>query len=256
MSEPRRLTMLVHGDSGTGKSWLLDTAPGPRLLLDAEHRYQYTPSNKIVWDPHTAVPDLGPDDTAVVLVRSFNDIELAYNVLASGDHPFKSVLIDSLTEAQQRLMDNVAGIHQPDLQDWGEIARKLSHEIRRFKDLRTHPKNPLWAVVVAAGSIKDETSGEWEVLLNGQMKDRSIYHFDVVGFLTWERDPLTGATSRLLQITPAGRTRAKAKDNTDFLFKEYGHEIEIGDNGPGITDFLKVLNPEPTTSKEEETVNG
>lgn len=32
---------MIHGETGAGKSWLANSAPGPRLVLDAEGRADY-----------------------------------------------------------------------------------------------------------------------------------------------------------------------------------------------------------------------
>ena len=51
------LTMLIHGDAGTGKSWLGNTVPAPRLILDAEGRSIYLPGGpKVTWDPREQAP--------------------------------------------------------------------------------------------------------------------------------------------------------------------------------------------------------
>ena len=38
------LTSVIHGYSGVGKSWLLDTMPPPRLIMDAEGRASLRPA--------------------------------------------------------------------------------------------------------------------------------------------------------------------------------------------------------------------
>ena len=51
------LSILIHGESGVGKSWLADSVPGPRLVLDAEGRARYTPSGpKVAWNPRDSEP--------------------------------------------------------------------------------------------------------------------------------------------------------------------------------------------------------
>lgn len=97
------LSLVVHGESGVGKSWLGDTAPKPALVLDAEGGSRFTQSRKIAWDGVGAppVPD-GTWDTCVVTTRSFTQVASVYQWLASGQHGFRSVVLDSLTEIQKR----------------------------------------------------------------------------------------------------------------------------------------------------------
>lgn len=254
----RRLTLFVQGDPGAGKSWLGNTAPKPMLLLDAEGRSEYLadlnkdPSGMVAqhivhWDPRDPIPaeSAEPDAVTVVEVQDFNAIPLAYKWLQSGQHPFRSVGIDSITEVQQRLIDRIAGTDQMRTQDWGEALRELEKVVRDFRDLRKHPTNPLWAVVVACGT-KDKDGSE-AALLQGQLADRIGYHFDVMGYLGKRVNKSTGDRERYL-IIDGYRDGVTAKDNTHHLSHHYGEEILY----PNISEMLNVLNP-PTNTNTETT---
>src|SRR5262245_40413694 len=121
----RSLTMIVHGESGAGKSWWAGPAPAPRLVFDIEGGVRFTPSRKVSWDPRMALPpDDGSWDTAVVTVPDMDMLGRGYQWLTSGQkHPFKSVVIDSLTEAQQRFKDKLGAPGELlRIQDWGELG--------------------------------------------------------------------------------------------------------------------------------------
>lgn len=120
------LTMLIHGDSGVGKSWLADTAPAPRLILDLEGRAKYTPSQpKIGWDVRAGGPPAadGSWNTCVAAVPDFETLKIAYQWLRSGQHHFTSIIVDSLMEAQKRCIDSFAGVAALDQQDWGTLLQ-------------------------------------------------------------------------------------------------------------------------------------
>lgn len=248
----RRLTVLIHGDSGHGKSWLLNTAPGPRLLLDPEGRSEYladprdptgmTPQHIVEWDPRQPVPEQSKDaDTVTVVnVQRFEDLQLAYAWLASGQHPFASLLVDSLTECQQRAIDYIANTRPMETQDWGTLLRELEALVRKMRDLRKHPTNPLWVVAFSAGS--QEKNGKQRPLLQGQLSLKVAYHFDVVGYIARGIDETTGEEIRNLHIKPFGQI--EAKDNTHVLSRHYGSPIR----NPNLTDMLYALNPQPVES--------
>lgn len=243
----RRLTALIHGDSGHGKSWLLNTAPTPKLYLDAEGRAEYladprdpsgmTPQAQVLWDPRTQLPAeaADPNVVTVVDVQKFEDAQLAYQWLASGQHPWNSVLVDSLTELQQRAMDYITGTRQAEQQDWGQLLRDLEAWVRKLRDLRNHPVKPLWAVVLAAGS--QAKNNKQRALLQGQLSLKIAYHVDLVGYLERRLDPTTGVEVRDLHIKPYGPY--DAKDNTHVLSAHYGSPIV----NPNLSEMLRVLNP-------------
>lgn len=257
----KRLTIFIHGESGSGKSWLANTAPGPRLLLDAEGRAEYlkadpatrTPQRIVEWDPRNPIPEESKDPSVltVVNVQEWTDITLPYQWLQKGDHPFRSVIIDSITEVQQRLIDKVASTSQMTQNQWGEVLRELEASIRRFRDLRKHRTNPLLAVVVVSGT--QEKEGMNRPMLQGKISSKSAYHFDVVGYLG-KRITAEGIRQRYLLID-GFVDGFVAKDNTDDLVHHYGDTII----DPNISDMLRVLNAEQQTTTpvtQESNTNG
>ena len=104
--------MIVYGASKTGKSWLGDTTPAPRLVLDAEGGSRFTPSRKTTWNPGKDEPPKhdGTWDTCLVPVTTYQAVRQAYEWLYSGRHQFRSVVIDSISETQQRCVDDIAGM--------------------------------------------------------------------------------------------------------------------------------------------------
>lgn len=179
------MTLLVHGPSKSGKTTLGDTAPAPRLYLDAEMRSQFTRSKKKLWDPNREkLPEYdGTWDTLTVYARDYTTVLKAYGWLNSGKHPFRSVVVDSISETQQRLIDSLVGSKQPTQQEWGNILRQVTFLIRQFRDLKTHPSRPMDAVVFVAMTQKKEDEVIWRPHVQGSLKTSLPYFFDVVGYL-------------------------------------------------------------------------
>lgn len=206
------LSIVVHGDSGTGKSWVADSAPKPLLLLDAEGGARFTPSRKTTWDGISAPPAYdGTWDTCVVVTRSYRVVATVFQWLNSGQHPFRSVALDSLTEIQKRCLDDVAGVEQPTQQDWGALLRQMEATVRQFRDLTMHPTRPLDAVVfVCMTSSKD---GRLKPHVQGQLSVTLPYFVDVVGYLFVQPDPTSGQPVRRLLVQPTGQFDAKDRTN-------------------------------------------
>lgn len=181
----RSLTMVVHGEAGVGKSWLADSAPGPRLILDVEGGSRFTPSRKVVWDPRLPIPELGPDDTAVVMVHDLEVVQRAFQWLVQGQHPFRSVIVDSLTETQKRAVDAISGAQQMKLQDYGSLLRKVEALVRAFRDLTMNPTRPVEVVVFVCGTQeKGQDHPVMRPALVGRMAEQLGYYVDCMAYLT------------------------------------------------------------------------
>jgi hypothetical protein len=237
----KSMTILAQGPAGGGKSRLFYTAPGPRLLWDAEGRGQHLPGHKIKWDPRNPLPDVAEhnittDTTVVIDVRSHADLENGKRILESGNHYFESVGLDSITEGQDRTVDEVRGSGRADLQDWGEIYDKLNDWVREVCDIRNHPTKPLQIVYVAAGTeMKD---GLWRPYVRGQLAKKLPYKFDVVGYLQRKADLATGTRWRELTIDAAG-TIYEAKTNIPALEQAWPDGRIVN---PDLGQMLQVIN--------------
>jgi hypothetical protein len=229
------LTALVHGEAGTGKSWLGDTAPAPRLILDAEGRAKYLPSQpKVEWDPRHQNPPAadGTWETCVATVPNFDLLEHVYQWLQSGQHGFRSVVVDSIMEVQKRLIDSIAGIEALDQQDWGVVLKRLEALVRNYRDLTMSPSNPVDCVVFTVGS--KPVDGKQRPMLQGQLSITIPYLVDIVGYLYNRTDPEDPTKiHRAMLISPT--TTAVAKDGTNRLPSPAVAE-------PNLTTIFGMLN--------------
>lgn len=223
------LTIVIHGESGAGKSWLADTAPAPRLVLDAEGGTGWTQSKKVYWDPLSGSPPPATEDTCVATIKNFQAMGKVLQWLQSGKHPFKSVVIDSLTEIQKRCLDNVSGTEAMTQQGWGEVLRKMEALVRSFRDLTIPNGTPgLPCVVFVAGSqVKD---GVTRPHLQGQLGNTLPYFVDVVGYLYLKQNE-DGDIVRSLLTAPVGGFAAK--DRTG----QFGTVV----NDPNVATMLATL---------------
>jgi hypothetical protein len=185
---PRRMqgiSALVHGLAKAGKSSLADSGPAPRLILDIEGTSYWTPSRKLYWNPlMEPVPRWDETwDSAVVLGKDVATIDQTYKILASGQHPFNSASVDSVTEFQQRIIDERVGWKQIQRDDWGVLLRRVSWYTRQWRDLVTHPTRPLWTVTFVAGTHLDGRTSKWRPLVQGQVGDFLPYYVDLLGYL-------------------------------------------------------------------------
>lgn len=183
----RSLTIMVYGESKVGKSTFAVTAPYPRLMLDVEGGHRFLPINVKYWDPlREAPPEAdGSWDTCVVTVRDYDTVLKAYQWLQSGQHQFASLIIDSISELQVKIVDSIAGSEAMKMQQWGELLRHMGGLLRDIRDLTMHPTKPLEAVVLTA-MARTGQDGRYKPYLQGQIAIVAPYLYDILGYINIE----------------------------------------------------------------------
>lgn len=246
----RSLGLLLHGGSKKGKTRLAASAPKPLLFLDAEGGSRFlqnplpgqTALRLVYWDIDQYAPPVadGSWDVCVVYVRNYATMQKVYAWLDSGKHSFESVVIDSLSEVQQRCVDGLVGVNPMKTQDWGTLLRELSSLVRKFRDLTFHLIKPLQCVVIVA--MSRQVDGRWIPYAQGQLATTLPYYMDVIAYLdvmpldTGNGDGTT-IEHRVLLMTPT-------------------HQYEAGDRtgmlppylvDPDILKMIDLVHPIPTT---------
>jgi hypothetical protein len=157
-------------------------------MLDIEGGHRFLNANIRYWNPYTEAPPVadGTWDTCVVIVNDYDTVLKAYEWLRSGQHQFKSLIIDSISELQVKLFDKLAGNEQVKMQQWGEVLRNLGNFMRNVRDLTTHPTAPLEAIVLTAMARIDKTDNRYHPYLQGQLATIAPYLYDLVGAMVIE----------------------------------------------------------------------
>jgi hypothetical protein len=148
------MNIMVYGDSGAGKTLLAGTAAfvkelSPVLFIDVEggtHTLSHFADNSDI----DVIPD--PEDKGRTL--KWTDIQKIYNDLFAGRHPYKTVVIDSLTEMQKLAMNYVLGNEKkmdfdvegnlPQFKDWHVNTEQMRRMVRAFRDL---PMNTIFTAL-------------------------------------------------------------------------------------------------------------
>jgi hypothetical protein len=246
----RSLSILIHGASKSGKSSLSVTSPSPRLYLDVESAGRFLAIKPILWDPAKEAPPEydGTWDTAVVATRDWGTVERAYQWLASGQHPFKSVIIDSISELQNRYVESQAGRQQPTMQQWGSAFRVVSGLVRDMRDLTMHPTKPLEAVVMTA--MTRQLDGMWKPWLQGQLQTVLPYLLDVTAYLWAEQEvnELTGETQEVRKLLTRRTSQFEAGERVDGRIPIVVRVQTRASGTPGtdISDMLDMIFGSPT----------
>lgn len=179
-----RLSVLVHGGAKVGKSTVTATVPKPALVLDAEGSWRFTSGVKVYWDPLTQSPPVydGTWDICVVHTQSWTPVETVLAYAKTGQLPFVSYVLDSITVLQKRLKKELDDLRGADgYKFWSALLDKMDDTIVGFRDLTLIHELPVRCVVFVAETVNKD--GKWRPSMQGAIANSLPYTVDVCGYL-------------------------------------------------------------------------
>lgn len=190
--------LLTYGAPGSGKTNLMSTLPDPLVVLLTEKHGAMTikrvnPNAKIIF-----VEDIKKVVNGKIQVVK-TAAEILYTVLdklATEDHPYVSVALDSLTDMQQILLSHMKGGKpgaKVSLPEWGKLIDETKFLIKKFRDLNMHV-----GVICLSDEVQDDGSRLiYRPQLAGKKLPSSlVQYFNLCCFQRKQRDPsaVGGAT--------------------------------------------------------------
>lgn len=181
---------LVYGMAGAGKTTLSASMPAP-IIISAEGGL-------------LSIKDAG---LPYIEVSSMDSLMEAFEYVAGSDgNCFQSVVLDSISEIGEVVLNHEKSINKDGRAAYGEMATQMTNIIRAFRDLPG--KNVL--MTAKAEKSQDETG---RILYSPSMPGSKVgqalpYFFDLVIALRVERDG-DGVTQRALLCHPDGLWSAK-----------------------------------------------
>jgi len=120
---PIYLKVCAYGRTGTGKTHLLGTFPKPLLVLDFRDKGTKTIRSR--------------DDTKVIQVTSWDDVEELYWYLVENPRGYKSVGWDTTTQAQDLVLSKIKGPRggSTSRRVWGDVSELMKTWILNYRDL-------------------------------------------------------------------------------------------------------------------------
>jgi hypothetical protein len=153
------------------------------LFLDVEKAARFIRGKKIKWNPLTEAPPVadGSWEICVVNVDEWKKAEKAYEWLKSRQHPFRTVVLDSISELQAKAQEFVKGRNQLQTQDWGKLLSLMAFFCRDLRDLTGDDDNIIEAVIITA--MTREVDGIYKPHLQGQIAAQIPYWLDITAYM-------------------------------------------------------------------------
>lgn len=155
---------LVYGNPGIGKTTFCASAQDhPRgkdcLVIDAEGgtRSIADRSDIKIFNPTTV-----RDEDGDIVESAWEQIFRMYQFLAHGEHPFRTLIMDSLTAVQEMALEDVMRSSKtpnlPNLGDWGKTNSAMQKMVKAWRNFaRDRGWNVLFTALVT--EKKDESTG-------------------------------------------------------------------------------------------------
>jgi hypothetical protein len=232
-----KIKSLIYGPSGNGKTRFLGTANQdertfPILILDYEGGMSTLRGMK--------------PKPEIFKIRSWADYNEAYSILSDTTCPYKSVGLDSISEAHifslMSQLDNNQRTHKiADLLeqgDYGIALVQMRRLLRAFRDLPLH----VFCTALDKSDLDPREGTVKKPAMSGAMGDEVMGIFDVVGYLgitSIVEQPAEGGdpqpfTHRVLALQNYPKIRTKVRVPEDMRIPD-----ELMD--PTVTNLLDLL---------------
>lgn len=185
--------LLVYGQSGAGKTTIIQTLPKP-IILSAE----------------SGLLSLQDFDLPYIEIKRMADLFDAYAWLTSSEEAkqYASVALDSISEIAEVCLSNEKANSKDPRQAYGEMNDKMASLIRAFRDLPDRH-------VLMTAKLEKAQDEMGRMLYSPSMPGKALgqglpYYFDFVFALRAERAP-DGSTQRALMVESDGLWQAKQR---------------------------------------------
>lgn len=192
----------IYGPSGVGKTVILRTLPGRKLIVGSERgELSLSPANQ-----RRIFGDV--EDIPLVRIKTASDLKEAYDLInGTNGNCFDSIGIDSISDIGESVLSEKLGQSKDPRKAYGETQEIVAKYIRLFRDL------PGKHVVMTAKQDR-EIDANGAVMYQPSMPGKTLtqglsYFFDYVFSLQITPKDANGKSWRVLRCQPDNQYSAK-----------------------------------------------
>lgn len=203
------INMLLYGHPGAGKTVLAGSADAVDEMCDV-----------VVVDVEGGTMSLQSffPQVEVVRVKNFQEMGSVYQELKRMQHPYKTVVLDSLTEIQKMSMQGIMkeviakeperDPEVPSVREWGKNGEQTRAMVRAFRDL---PMNVIFTALAIEEKNPKTGLTEFRPSLNGKLSREVSGFMDIVGYVYTK--PIDEKLCRMMLTGTTDTHQAKDRSN-------------------------------------------
>lgn len=229
------MNILLYGPGGTGKTVNACSAPGPILVGNAE-------GESALRFARGKWGDEKIHEKAITCAKDLDDI---FVHVRDGCEE-QTLVIDSVGEIYQRLVEELAGSGRASLQNYGDVNTKIERFVRAVKDL------PINVVLIAHEQLDEDDGSSIKRPATGGKKlpEKLVAAVDVVGYCAVIPEGDDSPRRYVAQLVEANGRRAK--DRSGALGKL--RDVDLSEWIPTAVEAMAggqaELAPEPEPEAE------
>lgn len=200
--------MLIYGGSGMGKTVFGSTAPKPLFLA--------------VEEGLLSLADKGVQYVKINSLQDMRDVLKALrenSIKDANGKPieYESIVIDSLTEVQNVVIQNITGGRQPSQNEWGKFSDAMAEILKGFTKL---PKHVIFTCLESEKAAEDDDGREFtrfQPELFGKLAEKAQAMMDFVGRYYMKTTVVNDKPTQVRTLTFTINAKWKAKDRSGKL---------------------------------------
>lgn len=199
------IKILVHGQSGIGKTYTISTCPKPLVINVATE-------NGLLSLREKKIP--------YITISSINELEDVMAFLQTEDNwnKFDTLCIDSLSEVAEVCLLEQKEKFKDGRKAYSQMADEM---LERIGNLISIPGKNLYCICKQKKMQDDDGKILFSPDVPGNTFAQKIpYYFDEVFAFRWLKDPETGEMKRMLQTYPDEKYDAKDRSGNLNMFEE------------------------------------